>query len=395
VVALAVAALVWASHMRGATAHDLVALGELAAVLAVSVLAGEAFRRAALVAFLVVGGWVWFLGPPAPEPIPTELLTRASSGMSNRTPFGAASIALEMNPIQSRVRDMILSPGRLDESLLWLRAMAAGVVLSDDGRKFDGALERLNEQAGWSLYGLPDPNPAPVVVVSRHQWMNLPPIRGLHDFEGLEQYIAWAGRPEAASFRPLGGGSIEVRGDLGPLDMFLIRRNCQPGWRAYRETPTRQELAIECDPLGFMAVDPGREGETVEGETVGGEPVGGETVLRLEFRPSWTQRLFPEGMAPRPLPGGDFPRITPGGVIEATRFHPPPFRPGALLSIFGQHFASASTQVLFGEIPGELVWAGPQQINVRLPESVSPGELNVVVESAGRRSFAEPIEVEQ
>jgi hypothetical protein len=285
-----------------------------------------------------------------------------------------------MNPVQARARDLILSPGRLDESLLWLRAMAAGVFLSKDHQKFEGALESRGGQAGWLLYGLPDPNPAAAVVVSRHQWQNLPPIRGLYDVEGLNQYLAWSGRPETAGFQRAGDGSIEVRGELGPLDMFLIRLNCQPGWRAYQETPGRQELAIECDPLGFMAVDPRGQGDTL---------------LRLQFQPAWAQRLFPDGMASPPLPGGEFPRITPGGVIEAVKFTTPPFQPGTSLSIFGHNFSTANTRVLFGETPGEVLWVGPQQVNVRLPESAAPGDIDVVVESAGRRSFAEAIEIGQ
>jgi hypothetical protein len=256
--------------------------------------------------------------------------------------------------------------------------MAIGIVLSADRQKFSGALDRVDEQDGWCLYELPDPNPAPAVLVSRHSWQSVRQIRGLFDIEALSQYVGWAGRPEPVGFRRVENSAFEVQADLGPLDMFLIRRNCQPGWRAYLGGPGLRELAIECDPLGFMVVDPGVEGETR---------------VRLEFHPTWTQRFFPESMPARELPGGDFPRITPGGVIEAVAFTPPPFRPGASLSIFGHHFAPDNTRVFFCETPGEVLWVGPQQINVRLPKSVAPGEWNVVVESAGRRSFAEGIEV--
>jgi uncharacterized protein (TIGR03437 family) len=61
--------------------------------------------------------------------------------------------------------------------------------------------------------------------------------------------------------------------------------------------------------------------------------------------------------------------------------------------VFGHNFVPESTRVLFGETPGEILWVGPQQVNVRLPEGASRGELQVVVESAGRRSFPEEIEV--
>jgi hypothetical protein len=256
--------------------------------------------------------------------------------------------------------------------------MAVEFLLCQDHQKFSAALEEFAEEDGWCLFRLPDPNPAPAVLVSRHSWQNLTPVRGLFDSEALHQYLAWAGRPEPAGFRHVGSSAFEIQADLGPLDMFLVRRNCQPGWHAYLQGPNARELAIECDPLGFMVIDAGGEGETR---------------VRLEFEPSWTQRLFPASVPLHDLPGGDFPRITPGGVIEAVGFTPPPFRPGASLSIFGHNFLPGTTQVFFGGVPGELLWASPQQINVRLPQSAAQGELNVVVETAGRRSFGEGIEV--
>jgi hypothetical protein len=287
---------------------------------------------------------------------------------------------MEMNRVRASARDVVSGPGRLEESLLWLRATAAGFLLSNDHEKFSLALDCIEEQAGWCLYVLPNPNPAPVVLVSRHQWKSLPPIRGLYDVESLNQYVTWAGRPEAAAFEQAADAAFEVAAELGPLDMFLIRRNCQPGWRAYLLDESSRELPIECDPLGFMVVDPGREGETQ---------------VRLEFKPSWRQRFFPESPNPRTLTDRQFPRIAAAGIVEAAGFNPPPFQPGASLSIFGHNFVPGDTRVLFGETPGEVLWNGPQQINVRLPPNLEPGELNVVVEAAGRESFAETIEVRE
>jgi hypothetical protein len=378
VASLVASAMVLASHPPGVLVRDLLALGELVLILAVCLVAGAVLRRLALAGFLVVAGWVAFFGPPTRPPVPSDLINRASVFADERRPFGAVSLEVELNPIQAQARELIASPTRLEESLLWLRALAVGTLLSDNTRKFGEVLESRGEQGGWSLYELPDPNPAPAVVVSRHQWEKLPPIRGLYDVEALGQYLAWSGRPEAAGFRWADDSSVEIRADLGPLDMLLIRLNCLPGWRAYREGPTREEISIRCDPLGFMAVDPGREGETR---------------VRLAFQPDRQQRFFPKHLALPPLPGGDFPRITPGGVIEAAAFKPPPFPPGASLSIFGHNFVPGGTLVFFGETRGEVLWVGPQQINVRLPQDAASGELAVVVESAGRRSFPERIEV--
>jgi hypothetical protein len=378
VAGLGVAGMIWAAHPAGVSAYDLLALSELVVLLAACWSPGVIPRRVALAGFLAAGGWVFLFGQPARAPLPATLLSGNGFDASGRRWFGVVSLDAEMNPVLAQAGAMISSPVRLQESLLWLRAMAVEFVISDDRQKFSGALERLDEQGGWGVYGLPDPNPAPAVLVSRHSWKSLPPIRGLYDIEGLNQYLSWAGRPEPAGFRRVGDATFEVWADLGPLDMFLVRRNCQPGWRAYLEGPSPRELTIECDPLGFLVMDAGGEGEAR---------------VRLEFQPGWAQRLFPGGRPSRPLAGGDFPRITPGGVIEAVGFTPPPFRPGASLSVFGHNFVPESTRVFFGETPGEVLWVGPQQINVRLPEDFGTGEVKVVVESAGRRSFGEEIEV--
>ena len=377
--AIAAAALMWTANPAGVSKLELVALGEFVLVVFVCLLQAAVPRQVVLAGFVVVAGWTLFL-ERSPEPVRAKLASLASQGTIDPEIFGAASLAVEMNPVRASARGVVAGPGRLEESLLWLRAAAAGFVLSDDRDKFSQALDCIDEQAGWCLYVLPNPNPAPVVLVSRQQWKSLPPIRGLYDVESLNQYVSWAGRPEAAAFEQSEDAVIEVGADLGPLDMFLIRRNCQPGWRAFLLDESSSEIAIECDPLGFMVVDPGREGQTQ---------------VRLEFEPSWRQRFFPKSTNRRPLTDGQFPRIAAAGIVEAAGFQPPPFQPGASLSIFGHNFVPGDTRVLFGETTGEVQWVGPQQINVRLPPNVEPGELTVVVEAAGRESFAETIEVRE
>ena len=376
--AIAIAGLIWAANPSGVSERELVALGELVLVVFACMLQFEVPRRVVLAAFVGVAGWTLFLAPSA-ETIPPELVSQAPPEAGDHEIFGEASLAVEMNPVRASARDLVAAPGRLEESLLWLRAMAAGFLISDDNEKYAQALDCLEEQDGWCLYALPNPNPAPAVLVSRHQFKNLTPVRGLYDVEGLHQYLAWAGRPEPAGFEQA-ERAIQVEADLGPLDIFLVRRNCQSGWRAYLVGDDSRELPIECDPLGFMVIDPAHEGETR---------------VRLEFAPPWAQRLWPEAVVARPLPGGQFPRITPGGIVEAAEFQPPPFRPGASLSIFGHNFVPDNTRVLFDETAGEVLWVGPQQINVRLPQNIAPGESTVVVESAGRESFAEQIEVRE
>jgi hypothetical protein len=377
--ALVVAGLMWTANPAGSGALELLAAVELMLVAAVCLLRNAVPRQVLLAGFVLLAGWTLFLAP-AGDSMPPELATVAQPGAVHQNIFGAVSLAVEMNRARASGRQVVAAPERLEESLLWLRAMAAGFLASDDHQKYSLSLDCVDEQAGWCVYAVPNPNPAPAVLVSRHQWRNLPQVRGLYDIEGLREYLAWSGRPEPAGFRQLEDGAIEVAADLGPLDMFLVRRNCGAGWIALLAGQDSNEIPIECDPLGFMVVDPAREGETR---------------VRLEFRPSWRQRFLPANATRQPLPSGEFPRISPGGVIEAAQFQPPPFEPGASLSIFGHNFVPDDTQVLFGDVSGEVLWVGPQQINVRLPQGISPGERNVVVESGGHRSFPETIGVRE
>jgi hypothetical protein len=380
VAVVAVAVLVGAAHAASVDSADLVALAELAIVLAAGLAPHAAPRRVALLGFFAAAVWTVFVVPPRHASLPTRLLQDSEFDAGGSRVFGPVSLDRELNPVQAQAAAVISSPGRLEESLLWLRAMAIEFLVTGDSQKYSGALESVAEQDGWSIYRLPDPNPAPAVLVSRHIWKSLPPIRGLYDVEALNSYLSWAGRPEPAGLERVGKATFEVAADRGPLDLVLVRRNCQPGWRAYLEGESPREIPIECDPLGFMILDPGG---------------AGEARVRLEFEPPLPRRLLGAGMPAHRLPHGDFPRITPGGVIEAVDFTPGPFTAGTLISVFGHRFVPEQTRVLFDETPGEVLWAGPRQINVRVPAGASPGEVNMVVESEGRRSFAETIEVRE
>ncbi len=368
--------------------HDGLAALEIMALLGVSLAARRQVvargQAACLVAFAMLAGWKLWIEPQTklePLPMPAGVLAWIEQQLPGARAFGPPSLDVLMNPALSQAGRVIAArEQRPEESLLWLRAMAAQYVVSADWRKFHSALECVYEEAGWCVYHLPESNPAKAVLVSRHRWQSLRAIRGLFDVEGLEAYLGWAERPESAGVRWLDTRSLEVHANLGAYDLLLVRLDRTPGWRAalLDEDGGRKEIAIERDPLGFMVLDPARTGDV--------------RVL-LEFKPSWMARVLPASMAAVNLPGGDFPAINPDGVGDAVHYSPPPFKPGDLLTIFGRNFVPEQTQVFFDEQPGEVLWVSPQQINVRLPAETKVGEIEVVVESAGRRSYPEIIEV--
>ena len=218
-------------------------------------------------------------------------------------------------------------------------------------------------------------------MVSRWARQTLRPIRGLFDRQGLEAYLDWAGRPETAGVHWRAAGRAEIRADLGPSDVILVRLTARPEWRAtVLDGPDHWiDLPIQPDPLGYMLIDPNRTG-----------PV----TLRLEYRPSWWQRVFFPRLSPiSPWSPASSPRSCRAGSWMGVRYAPPPFSPNAVLTIFGRNFVPQRTRVLFDEETGEVLYVGPNQINVRLPPNQEPGLLGVRVEAEGRLSYPHIIEV--
>jgi uncharacterized protein (TIGR03437 family) len=90
---------------------------------------------------------------------------------------------------------------------------------------------------------------------------------------------------------------------------------------------------------------------------------------------------------------GGFPAISPNGIVDSSTYAPPPFPPGAVISIFGRGFIDGATRVLLDGQSVVPLYTGPNQINVRLPESLPPGRLEIIVEVGGAPSTPYEIEV--
>ena len=294
--------------------------------------------------------------------------------------FGPVSIDMMGDPVLAQGAAFVRSGERRAEALLWLKAMAVEYLVSEDWRKFNSYLECVYDEKGWCVYYVPTPNPAQAILVSRRAWKKLHPIRGLFDRQGLEAYLNWAGRPEAAGIRWRAPGRTEIRADLGPSDAILVRVTGRPEWRAaVLDGPDRwTDLPIQRDPLGYMVIDPDRTGLVT---------------LRIEYRPSWWERVFSAALPDQRMVAGEFPTIFSGGIVDGVEHTPPPFGPNAVLTVYGRNFVPRRTRVLFGEIEGEVLYVGPRQVNVKLPPNVESGLLPVRVDVEGRLSYPYMIEV--
>jgi hypothetical protein len=270
--------------------------------------------------------------------------------------------------VQRQAAEAIAAPGRPQYAVLWLEALGFTHLASRDRAKFGSLLDTEFEDAsGWRVYHAPARSAAPAVLVSRYAWKNLPPFHSLYDRRALEAYDTWADRPEPAGFRWIAAEAAEVRADVGPDDMILVRHSVPPGCRA-----SIDGRPIEClrDPIGFLVLDPARSGFVT---------------IRL---------TLPAGVADvAPLSTETFPVINEGGVVHATSGQQPPFRPGALIAIFGSGLAgSGKTRVLVAGRDAEVLYAAESQVNARLPADLPPGRVALVVEVGSARS--EPVEIE-
>jgi len=213
------------------------------------------------------------------------------------------------------------------------------------------------------------PIPGDAVLVSRHQWERLAPIRGLYDREALERYVAWATRPESLKVH-VAEGVLFVQADLSSADVVLIRTPFDIGW-ALRSA--NGELAR--DPIGYTVFVPA---------------VGTLGMTAIELTPAGFRLALP---APAELHTKTFPAIKPDGLIHGTDQTPPPFHAGDVISIFGSEFLVADTKVWVGDQPVEVLWSGASQINVKLPSALATGKHELAVEGAGLRSFPRSFEV--
>jgi hypothetical protein len=274
--------------------------------------------RLAVFVFLAVLGWFFWFAP--------------------RRPFAPVT------PLPRQIHELVYGDAHRNLAALWLVALGVPRLAIADGGKYAAVFERESEYS----YRVPIRNASPAILVSRYQGQRLPRFRSLYDRRALAAYVQWANRPEAAGFRWVSRRRAEVRADLGPDDVILVRRFAA-GWAA--SVPTHR------DPIGYLVLDPGRTGWV----TI--------TLTAPVFEPQ-----------PLAFPEHPVPEINPGGIV---RF------PNRVVTIYGHDLAGPAgpTRVLLDERPAEVLWAGPYQVNTRLPAAA--GQL--VVDYAGSRT--DPVEL--
>ena len=304
--------------------------------------------------------------PPPVSPAAVEWLHRHAPG---ETTVGEPAPRVDLNPIRRQAERVILGPDNPLYSVLWLQALGARHVLSGDTVKYTPLLDaEYEDSGGYRVYQTPVHQAGPAVVVSRHQWQNLPRLRSLYDRPSLAAYVEWANRPEGAGFRWLGPREAEVRADLGPDDMILVRQNAAAGWTAFT---SGQPVTTAADPIGYLVLDPRRTGPVT-------------VSLRAPWRAGSGEALAENAI----------PVLNRDGIVDGIRLTPPPFAPGTVVTIHGSGLGETrTTRVLVAGRPAEVLYAGEAQINARLPVDLPTGPAEVIAEVSGVRSHGLTVEI--
>jgi hypothetical protein len=340
---------------------------ELLMLLAGGWLAVRTGRRhpAVISAALFAAGWAWVAVSARLEPV-TAVRAETIDWLKAHAP---GEIVLGPHATPRQAERVILGPGNIGYSVLWLQALGASHFLSRDMQKYAAALESEYEDAGgYRVFSIPVRHPGRAVLVSRYQWRNLPALRSVYDRPALAAYVEWANRPEGAGFRWLSGREAEVQAEVGPDDMILVRQNAGTGWSA---RIAGEPAVTHADPIGFLLLDPERTGP-----------------VTIRLRTPW------RAGAPAQFSEHAVPAIDPGGIVDGVRLTPPPFRPGAVVTIYGSGLGqTGATRVLVAGQEAEVLYAAEAQVNARLPRELDPGAVEVTVEVRGTRSNAVSVEI--
>jgi hypothetical protein len=266
------------------------------------------------------------------------------------------------------------------------------------------------------------------VVVDLAQMQRLPQLRATDDAQSLEAYVAWARGKREAHIRWLSPDRAELRADTGANEAVLIKVNHDAGW-------VSSQGAIGQDPIGFLLVKGASSGPVTlrfgaSWSAWLGRAITAATILLLLFSLPLKSLV---GRASTPAAGlqthslqlvtaavallpaifayGIFqlrtpptvavaeqayrrlqpPLINPGAIVDGVTLAQPPLARGSLITIFGANFGaqSDSVRVQVGERRAEILYRGPNQVNLRLPvDAPTPVDVSVEVNGCHGNSFA-------
>jgi hypothetical protein len=267
-----------------------------------------------------------------------------------------------------------------------------------------------NNGAGDTIYRLPPPDEQQAVVVNLDQMRQLGTLHATNDARFMEAYVAWARGVRPARIRWLSPGRAELQADTGANQAILVKVDSDAGW-------STSAGSIRRDPIGFLLV-----------KETSNAPV------TLRFGASWSVwlgraitlltillLLAPRSLSPALIaalalipaitaygvlelqtPSSAIiaeeayrrlqpPLISPAAIIDGVTFAPPPLTRGSVVSLFGTNLGSPSdtVRVWVGQKQAEILYRGPNQVNLRLPaDAPAAADINVEVNGCHGNTFS-------
>jgi len=425
--------------------HRYVMEFNVALVLAVASLAclGRKRRITAVAASLIFGGWAahgflrdpWTLQPSNAEPgkmlafqISDWLMRNAGSSRV----FTAGELDGSLNALtdvaqvggtRQGVSNLLIFAAQRQVSLgcaehgrtarvdeLWLRALDAQfAVVHDAGSRehfhwfvdpqaFAGFPVAWTNGAGDTIYRLPPQEQA--VVVDLATFEHLPPLRSTDDIDFLETYVSWAQGKRPAHIEWTRPDTAHIEAEVGPGDAVLVKVNYDRGWSSGAGS-------VQPDPIGFVLIRAPSGHQRFDLHfgaawdvwlarfitllTVAlllvRAPAG--IIAALAAGPALAAYVFLLASPPAQVMVAEDafrkiqpPLINPGGVVDSVG--PPGSAP--LITIYGSNFGTAQDRVVvwIGGREGDILYRGPNQLNVQIPPQTPPGAA-VTVEVNGCR----------
>ncbi len=316
---------------------------------------------------------------------------------------------------------------------LWPRALGCRRVLVHSAasqeyyhhyvfpERFAGLPQLLNNGRGDKIYAVPGAGPT-AVVVSLGALRRLPALRSTDDRRALAAYVAWAEGKRRARFQWLRYDRARVSENLGRGEAILVKTNYDSGWHA-----RGGQFRLTADPIGFLLLEPLRSGgQTFDLHYRGSWDLwlgrglaavtalvlllGGVSPLRFALGLAvvwlasfgvWTWKESRHGLGNRIAVAREAfgrlqpPLISPGGIVDAESYQPPPLAPARPVAIFGRNLGAPQDRlrILVDGREAGVLDRSSRRVRIELPPMAGARRVEIAPEVNGCRGNSFMVDV--
>ena len=313
------------------------------------------------------------------------------------------------------------SPQGAANPLILAAQREAALGSCDSRQKARRLAQLLNNGRGDKIYAVPGAGPA-AVVVSLAALRRLPALRSTDDRKALAAYVAWAQGKRRARLEWTRHDRARVSENLGRGEAILVKTNYDSGWLA-----RGGQFRLTADPIGFLLLEPRRSGaQSFELRYRGSWDLwlgrglaavtalvlllGGVSPLRFALGLAvvwlasfgvWTWKESRHGLGNRIAVAREAfghlqpPLISPGGIVNAESYQPPPLAPGRPVAIFGRNLGNPQDRlrILVDGREAGVLDRSSRRVRIELPPMAGARRVEIAAEVNGCRGNAFLVDV--